>query len=186
MDLLEAIRQRRSVKQFTDRPVSREEIEQLLASVTLAPNHRMTQPWRFYVLGPAARRAYGEVLGARKAKKIEDPATATALREEVAAKEARVPALIAVAMTLDANPEVREEDYAATMMGVENLLLAAQGLGLGAHLRTGAVMDDPRTREAIGVPDGQRIVATVQLGEVGSVPEARPRRAVAELTTWLP
>ena len=37
------------------------------------PNHRLTQPWRFYVLGPDARQAYGLVLGGRKARKIEDP-----------------------------------------------------------------------------------------------------------------
>jgi nitroreductase len=186
MDVLETIRTRRSIKQFTDRPISRVEIERLLEAAVQAPNHRMTQPWRFYVLGPKARRAYGEALGARKAKRVEDPEAARAVAEKVAAGEASLPALIAVSMTLDENPEIREEDYAATMMGVENLLLAAHALGLGTHLKTGAMMADPRARAAVGVLAGERIVAIIQLGESAATPEAKPRRPAAEFTSWVP
>lgn len=186
MELDEAIHTRRSIKQFAERPVGRDEIERLLDAAAQAPNHRMTQPWRFYVLGPNARRAYGEALGARKAKKVEDPDAARAVAEKVAANEAGLPAMIAVSMTLDDNPEIREEDYAATMMGVENLLLTARAMGLGTHLKTGAVMDDPRARVAVGVPDGERIVALIQIGEPAAEPPPKPRRAAAELTTWVP
>jgi nitroreductase len=186
MDLFEAIRSRRSIRQFTDRPVTREEIERLLDAAVTAPNHRLTQPWHFYVLGPAARLSYGQTLGSRKAKKIEDPAAAQALVDKVAATEVALPAMLAVSMTLNENPETREEDYAATMMAVQNLLLAAHATGLGAHVKSGAVMDDPRTRAAIGVAEGERIVATIQLGEPAMVPEAKARRAAAEVTTWLP
>ena len=57
MSILDSINARRSIKTFTDRPVSREEITKLLDAVCKDPNHRMTEPWRFYVLGPEARRA---------------------------------------------------------------------------------------------------------------------------------
>jgi nitroreductase len=70
MTVLEAIATRRSIKAFTDREISREEIERLLDAACQAPNHRMTEPWRFYVLGPEARAAYGAALGARKAKRV--------------------------------------------------------------------------------------------------------------------
>jgi nitroreductase len=186
MDVSEAIRTRRSIKEFTDRPVPREEIERLLEAVVLAPNHRMTQPWRLYVLGPEARRAYGEALGARKAKRVEDPQAARAVVEKVAATHAGLPAMIAVGTMLDENPEIREEDYAAAMMGVQNLMLAAAEMGLGTHLKTGAVMDDPRARAAVGVPEGERIVAVVNLGEPAAVPEAKPRRPATDVTTWVP
>jgi nitroreductase len=185
MDVLEAIRSRRSIKQFTDRPVSREEISRLLDLAVNAPNHRMTQPWRFYVLGPEARRAYGAVLGARKAKRVEDPDAARAVEEKVSAAEAAIPATISVTMTLDENPEVREEDYAATMMVVENLCLVAEGMSLGTHIKSGAVMDDPRARAVVGVPEGERIVATVHLGEPAEIPDPKPRQPAEELTTWL-
>jgi nitroreductase len=94
--------------------------------------------------------------------------------------------MLAVAMTLDDNPEIREEDYAATFMAVQNICLAAWALGLGTHIKSGAVMDDPRARSAVGLPEDQRIVATVFLGEAESVPEPRARRAAADLTTWVP
>ena len=185
MDVRTAIAARRSIKQFTDRAITREEISQLLDAALQAPNHRLTHPVRFRVLGPAARRAYGTVLGMRKAKKLEDPVAAQALVEKVAAAEAAGPVTIFVSMTLDENPEIREEDYASVMMSVQNLMLAAVELGLGTHMRSGAVMDDPRAREALGVPEGERIVAMVQLGEPAVVPEAKARRSVAEVTTWL-
>jgi nitroreductase len=186
MDILEAIQSRRSIRQFTARPVGREEIEPLLDAAVLAPNHRLTQPWRFYVLGQAARGAFGAVLGARKAKKIEDPASAQALIDKVSASQAALPAMLLVAMTLDENAEIREEDYAATMMAVQNLMLAAQASGLGTHIKSGAVMDDPRTRAAAGVPEGQRIIAIMELGEPAAQPEAKVRRPASELTSWLP
>ncbi|MES2305201.1 MAG: nitroreductase [Gemmatimonadota bacterium] len=186
MDVFDAIHHRRSIRQFTDRPVTRDEMERILEAAVAAPNHRLTQPWRFYVLGPAARRAYGETLGARKAKKIEDPAAAQTLIDKVVAGEVALPAMLAVSTTVNENPETREEDYAATMMAVQNLMLAAHASGLGTHIRTGAVMDDPRVRASLGIPDGERIIATIQVGEPAAMPEAKARRPATELTTWLP
>lgn len=177
---------RRSIRQFTDREVGREEIEQLLDAAALAPNHRMTQPWRFYVLGPDARAAYGRALGSRKAKRVEDPVAAEAVREKVAREHASLPAMIAVAMVQDDNPEIREEDYAATMMAVQNICLAAVQLGLATHIKTGAVMDDPAARAAAGVAEGQRIVATVNVGEAADVPTPKERTRAADLTQWVP
>ena len=186
MNLRESIDARRSIKVFTDRSVTREEIEELLAAACQAPNHRMTQPWRFYVLGPGSRRAYGEALGRRKAKRVDDPEAAEAVVEKVAQSHEDLPAMLAVAITLDENPEIREEDYAASFMGIQNLSLMAQTMGLGAHIKSGAVMDDPAARAAVGVPDGERIVATINIGEPAEVPEAKPRTAATELTTWVP
>jgi nitroreductase len=186
MDLNEAISSRRSVRQFSHRDITRAEIERMLDAAVQAPNHRLTQPWRFYVLGPDARRAYGAVLGARKAKKVEDPVAAKAVIDKVVATASALPAQIAVAMTLAENPEVREEDYAATMMAVQNLLLTARSLGLATHLKSGAVMSDPNARAALGIPDGERIVVMIDLGEPAEAPEAKPRRAAGEVTTWLP
>ena len=186
MDLRSAITARRSIRQFTNRVISPDEILAMLQAGTQAPNHRMTQPWRFYVLGPEARRTYGEVLGKRKAKKVEDPAAAEATVERVAKEHADLPAMLAVAMTLDANPEIREEDYAATMMAIQNIALSATAQGLGVHIKTGAVMDDPIARNAVGVPPEERIVATLHVGEPAEIPPARARRDVAEVTRWVP
>lgn len=186
MHVADAISSRRSIKRFTSRPVSREEIESVLAAAVAAPNHRLTQPWRFYVLGPEARQAYGLVLGGRKARKIEDPDAARAMRETVAAEHRALPGMLVVAVVNNDNPETREEDYAATMMAIQNLSLAAVGLGLGTHMKTGAVMSDPAARAASGVKDNERIVAVVNIGEPAEVPPAKPREPATAFTTWQP
>jgi nitroreductase len=186
MDVVSVIVARRSIKRFTDRPVSRAEIEQLLEAAIHAPNHRMTEPWRFYVLGPEARKSYGTALGRRKARKVEDPAAAEAVVDKVAREHEGLPAMLAVAIVQDENPEIREEDYAATMMAIQNLSLSAAAIGLGAHIKSGAVMDDPAAREAAGVPDGERIVATIHLGEPADIPSPKARRPAREFTKWMP
>ncbi|HKC40391.1 MAG TPA: nitroreductase [Gemmatimonadales bacterium] len=182
----DAIRHRRSIKRFTDRIVSRDEIETLLAAATLGPNHRLTQPWRFYVLGPDARYAYGLALGDRKARKLEDPEAARVLRETVAEEHRALPGMIAVAVVTSENPEIREEDYAAAMMGIANLTLAAVEMGLGTALKTGAVMSDPAARAAAGVREGERIVAIVNVGEPAEVPTPKQREPASAFTTWMP
>jgi nitroreductase len=186
MHVFDAIQHRRSIKRFTDRPVSREEIEAVLAAAVLAPNHRLTLPWRFYVLGPDARHAYGLALGDRKARKLTDPDAIAALRERVAAEHRALPCMIAVAVTVHDDPEIREEDYAAAMMAIQNLALAAVELGLGTHIKTGAVMDTPAARAAVGVPEDQRIVAIINLGEPAELPPAKARQPAPECTAWLP
>ena len=122
----------------------------------------------------------------RKAKKVEDSAAAQAVVEKVVATAVALPAQIAVAMTLSDNPDVREEDYAATMMAVQNILLTARALGLATHLKSGAVMEDPDARNALGLPNGERLVVMIDVGEPAENPAPKPRRAASEVTTWLP
>jgi len=184
MNVSDAISTRRSIKKFTSRSITREEMETLLSAAVAAPNHRLTQPWRFYVLGPDAREAYGQVLGGRKARKIEDPQAAQTMRDTVAAEHRALPGMLVVAIADNENPEIREEDYAAVMMAIQNLSLAALELGFGTHLKTGAIMTDPAARAAAGVKDNERIVAVVNVGEPAEVPAAKTRQPASAFTTW--
>jgi nitroreductase len=186
LSLTALIHARRSIKEFTPKPITREEVERLLDAAAQAPNHRLTQPWRFYVLGPEARRAFGEVLGRRKAKRVENPEAAAAVIAKIADAHVALPAFLVVATVLDENPEVREEDYAATMMAVQNLCLAAHDAGLGTHIKSGAVMDDPSARATFGVKDGERVVAMIELGEPARIPDPKGRTSARDLTTWVP
>lgn len=186
MQTTEAIQSRRSIKRFTDRPVSRGEIEPLLELAVLAPNHRLTQPWRFYVLGPDARHAYGLALGDRKAKRQPDPESGRRLRDAVAEEHRALPCMIVVAVVDNDNPEIREEDYAATMMAIENLALAAVDRGLGTHLKTGGVMQDKAARSAVGVKENERIVAVVNLGQPAEAPAQKNRQPATGVTVWVP
>jgi len=93
--------------------------------------------------------------------------------------------MIGVVQRLADNPEVVEEDYAAIWMGIENLLLGATAMGLGSHLRTGAVLGDAAVRDPLGVGEGERLVALVLLGHPAGTAAEKPRVPAAERTTWL-
>lgn len=184
MNVREAIAARRSIKKFTSREVTRGEIEQLLEAAVLAPNHRLTQPWRFYVLGPDARHAYGLALGERKARKLPDPEQGRTVRDSVALEHRALPLMIVVTVAETDDAERKVEDYAAVMMAIQNLSLVAVELGLGTHLKTGAIMDDPAARAAAGVPDAERIVAVVNVGEPAEMPAPKARETAAARTVW--
>ncbi len=186
MQLSEAISARRTIKRFTTTPVTREDIETLLAAAVQAPNHRLTQPWRFYVMGPDARYAYGFALGSRKAKKIEDPAAAQKMRETVAEEHRALPAILAIAMVVNPNEEIREEDYAAAMMAVQNICLTAVARGLGTALKSGAVMADPAARAALGIADNERIIVTMNVGTPAEAAPAKAREQATTHTKWVP
>lgn len=185
MNVEEAIRGRYSVKSFTDRPVTRQEIEALLELAVEAPNHRMTEPWGFAVLGDEARRAYARVLGGRKSKKVSDPEAARLVREKVERNTMAIPALLIVTVDQHDDPEIREEDVAATWMAIQNILLGAHARGLGSHVKTGAVMNDPELREAWRIPVARRVVAMLELGEPAGEPRLTEREPATEHTTWL-
>lgn len=184
MNVSVAIAARRSIRSFTETAPTREQLEGLFHDANLAPNHRLTQPWRFYVCGPEARAAYGLALGNRKAKKATDEAHAEQIRKDTSDQHRAWPSMVIVAMTLNDNPEIREEDYAATMMAVQTLCLSAVAHGLGTYIRSGAIMDDPAARAAVGVAENERIVAVLTVGEPLEVPPPKTRRPASELTVW--
>lgn len=186
MTVEQAIRARHSVKHFSERAVTREDVEALLELAVQAPNHRMTEPWHFLVAGDDAKHALARVLGRRKSSKVTDPEAARLVREKVERNTMALPALIVVTLDQSDNPEIREEDFAAGWMAIQNIALAAVGRGLGTHIKTGAVMDDPELREAWRVPEGRRIVAMIELGEPGVEPRATEREPATARTTWLP
>lgn len=186
MTVEQAIRARHSVKHFSDRPVTRDDIETLLELAVQAPNHRMTEPWHFLVAGDEAKHALARVLGRRKSSKVSDPEAARLVREKVERNTMALPALLVVTIDLSENPEIREEDFAAAWMAIQNIMLAAVARGLGTHIKTGAVMEDPELREAWRVPEGRRVVAMIELGTPAVEPRVTERESAASRTTWLP
>lgn len=185
MNVRDAIRARVSVKDYRSRAVPGEAIEELLELASLAPNHRMTEPLEYRVMGDGAKRAYAEALAARKVAKIDDPGTADAVRERVVARTTSVPVMVAVLVRQDPDPEIREEDWATAFMAIQNLSLGAVDMGLGTHIKTGAVMGEPALRSALEAEDDQRVAAIVFLGEPAELPDAKPRTAAPDRTRWL-
>ena len=186
MSILNAIRQRRSHKLFTKRPVFDDEIRTMLEGAVAAPNHKLTQPWGFVVLGPRSRRKYAEIKAALKVKNEANAEFALAKREKIAAETAAIPAVIVVTQKQDPDPHRREEDYAAVYMAIQNMLLLATSMGLGTKVQTGSVMDDAQMRELIGAAPEERIVGIIHVGEPMEELPPKARASAADKTRWLP
>ena len=183
-DLFTSIQSRRSHKKFKPGVVAREQMELLLDSAVLAPNHKMTQPWGFLVLGERTQHAYAETkarlkLGAQDSEAV--AGKSQKMIEEVMA----IPAIIGVTQRVDEDPHREREDYAAIFMAIENLLLTATAMGLGTKLHTGDILGDGWLRDALQVNDRERIVAFIDVGEPAEDLPPKKRIPASEKTRWL-
>lgn len=187
MDAIDAIQRRTSVRRYRPDPVPRETIERLLECAVRAPNHKLTEPWRFAVVTGAARARLADIRARHRLRRWADPTVpeAVAAGEKARQEALDTPAFVIVMTAVGGNETVREEDFAAAMMAVENLMIAAESVGLGTYLRTGDVMREPALAELIGLPDGFRIAGLVSVGYPAERELPRRRRPAAELTRWL-
>ena len=187
MDALTAIRRRTSVRRFRPDLIPRETIETLLECAVRAPNHKLTEPWRFAVLTDAARDRFAELRARQRLTKFPDPTSdeARTATEKMRRETEETPALIVVMCAVSDDPKRREEDYAAAMMATANLLIAAASLGLGTYIRTGGIMQDPDVTALAGLEPGFRIVGIVSLGYPEADEPPRRRRPASELTRWV-
>jgi nitroreductase len=187
MDAIDAIQRRTSVRRYRSDPVPRETVERLLECAVRAPNHKLTEPWRFAVLTGDGRARYAEIRAAHRLKRWSDPrsAEAQAGAEKVRREALETPVFIVVMVAEDTDAIRREEDYAAAMMAIENIMVAAVALGLGTYLRTGGITREPALAELAGLPDGYRIAGILSLGYPAEAEPGRRRQAAAGLTRWV-
>ncbi len=165
MELLTAIHTRHSVPKVRPEPVAYELVERLLAAAVQAPNHHRNRPWRFVVLSGAARERLGEAMARGQLLRV--PASTPEMLEVERKRPLRAPLLIAVGIDPPPsdNPKILEiENICAGAAAVENLLLAAHELGLGAMWRTGASATDPVVKEFLGFSPQQELIAFVYIG----------------------
>jgi nitroreductase len=171
VDVFDAIRSRRSIgKHLPDVP-PRELIEQMLAAAVEAPNHYETEPWRFFVLSGKAREEFGGVLEAALRKRLDggEPARVEGLALAERAKPLRSPILIVVGVKHDITERSGErvvpvEDLLATTAAIQNMVLAAHGLGLAAQWRTGEGAYDPIVKAWFGLDPRDEIAGIVYVG----------------------
>jgi nitroreductase len=187
MDAIDAIQRRTSVRRFRPDPVPRPTIERLLECAVRAPNHKLSEPWRFAVLTGPARDAFAEVRARHRLKRYADPASAEAAAgaDKVRREALETPAFIVVMTVVNPDEITREEDYAAVMMATQNLIIAAESLGLGTYLRTGGIMREPGLARLAGLDQDQRVVGVLSLGYPAEADPPRRRRPAAELTRWV-
>ena len=169
MDLETAIRTRRTHKVYGAEPVRRELLDELLELATWAPNHHLTNPWRFRVLGPRALAALKDAAGPEAATKLD-----------------RAPTLVCVSAVQQGEDRATdEEDLLAAGCATYALLLAAHARGLAAYWRTPAVLRTPEGRAALGIPDGERAIALVHLGPLRQEKAPPERAPTADVVMYL-
>jgi nitroreductase len=184
METLEAIHTRQSLGKVKPDPVPRALIEKLLSAAVQAPNHYKVRPWRFVVLTGAAREKLGEMMAdSLRMKHPEFPPEAFAKER---GKPLRAPVLVAVGVDKPSEEKVIElENICACAAAVENLLLAAHALGLGAKWRTGAPARDPKVKEFLGFAPEQYLIAFVYIGYPKFEPEPMERPSFENHTVWM-
>lgn len=187
MDAITAIRRRTSVRRFRPDPVPRETIETLLECAVRAPNHKLTEPWRFAVLTGPSRTRFAALRAGHRLKRYADPESeeARAGAEKVRRETEETPVFLVVMCAVNPDELTREEDYAATMMATANFIIAAESLGLGTYLKTGGIMRDPDVASLVGLEAGFRIVGVVSLGYPTAEEVPHRRRPAGELTRWV-
>jgi nitroreductase len=167
MGVEDAIRTRRTHKIYEPEPVAREELEHLFELARWAPNHHLTNPWRFRVLGPHALQ---------RLKQAEP---------DGAAKLDRAPTLVACSVVQTGDELQDEEDRYATACAIYAVMLAAHSRGIGSYWRTPRVLRTPEGRDALGIGDDEHVLGLLHLGRPGREWAPPPRTEAADYTTFL-
>jgi len=155
------IRSRRTQKAYAPDPVAPETLDALFELARWAPNHHLTNPWRFRVLGPRALAALKAAAGPENAAKLD-----------------RAPTLVAASVIQPGEDPVADtEEVAAGAAAVFIVLLAAHARGLGGYWRTPGVLRTPEGRAACAIPDGEHVLGLIHLGEARGPEKAAPERA---------
>jgi nitroreductase len=169
VDVETAIRVRRTHKQYGPGPVSEGVLRELLDLARHAPNHHLTQPWRFRVLGPETRARVEEAAG-----------------EKEAAKLRRAPTLVLATAVLSGDPQTDEEDLHAVACAVYAVLLGATARGLASYWRTPICLSEPAVREVLDLRQDERVVSLIHLGPAVSEPPEKDRAPLEDVGSWLP
>jgi nitroreductase len=172
MEIEKAIRTRRTHKAFGSRPVEPAILEELFELARWAPNHNLTNPWRFRVLGPETRARLMELAEAEK------PGSAVKLQ--------RAPTLVAVSAHLGGEPGQDRDDLLATAVAAYLILLGAHARGLAGYWRSVELLSDPRGRSLLGLAEQESVVGLLYLGEPIQEQRVPERSENAAVVSYLP
>jgi nitroreductase len=165
------IRTRRTHKAFGPDPVPDEVLLELFELARWAPNHHVTDPWRFRVLGRNAREAL---------KRVAEEAKAGS-----GSKLDRAPTLIAASAKQTGDAAQDQEDVLATAVASYIVLLGAHARGLAGYWRTVPVMETAAGRAALGLPGDELPIGLLHLGDPRQEQRVPERAPVEEFAFFL-
>ena len=164
MELFDAIASRSMAKQLSGPGPSAEQIARLLEAADRAPDHGRLKPWRFVPVNGAEREAFANAVALARRDQI--PAFTDEQMEMEREKIRRSPTILVAGCVVRKDiakvPEI--EQVIAVGAAVENLMLAANDLGVGAMWKTGPAAYSARVKAAVGLAPDDHIVAILHLG----------------------
>ena len=184
----EAIFGRRMSKEFTGASVPREAVERMLDAAIWAPNHRLTNPWRFFVLekDSAARQQVAELAWQHAYDNVASPNEN--IKQHVADNNrTRVmvaPALVYAYSVPGPDDETTQENYASVCCAIHNMALAAVAEGLSLDWSTGTVTRHPNLAETLGAKADWAMVGALFIGEPADEPVSS-RMPAPSIVSWL-
>src|SRR5215207_347845 len=184
MDVFEAIHNRHSQGKVKPDLLPRELIEKLLDGAVQAPNHYKVRPWRFVVLTGAGLTKLGDVMAASQQER--HPEFPLDAFDKCRTLPLRAPVVIAVGVDKPGEAKVLEiENICAAASAIQNLLLTAHAMGLGAKWRTSEWARDPRVKEFLGFDSDQHILAFIYVGYPEFIAEYPARPSFEDRTVWM-
>lgn len=190
MQTLEALQERVSVPRLKAPGPSARQLDQLLRAAVRAPDHGLLRPWRFLVLTGRERRRLGEILA--RALRDSRPDASEEDLDKARSRPMRAPMVIVAVAEVDAeHPKIPAIDQImSTAAAVQNMMVAAHEMGLGAMWRTGNWALDPRVKEGLGFAEKDEIVAFLYLGTPAgarkAVPDESPERYLRRIPAGWP
>ncbi len=181
VNIYQALYRRRMSWRFKDEPIQREAVERMLEAAVWAPNHRLTEPWRFFVMekGSEGRRKVADLAYQFSLQQNNNPTRAEATQREVS----EPPVVIYVYCVPGSNEEVTRENYAAVCCAAHNMSLAGVAEGLAVTWETGGPTRDPNLREALGAEENWMLAVMLSIG-VPAEPSKSLRTPVATFVRW--
>ena len=176
-----AIYRRRMAWAFKPAAVPRSAIERMLDAAVWAPNHRLTEPWRFFVLekDSPARREAGDLAYDWVLQRTDDPRRAGASKEMVLDP----PYVLYAYSVPGADEEITRENYAAVCCAIQNIALAGVAEGLAVTWETGGITRHPELKGLLGAETEWDLVVMLLIGFPGESPSSR-RTPVSRFVRW--
>lgn len=175
------MRGRRSIDFFDPEPIGTEQLRQAIELARWAPNHRLTEPWRFYVIGPQTAAALAE-FGAEFDRKRKGERAGEARLARLRA----IPGFFVLTCKKSEDELVQREDYAACCCAAQNILLYLWSCGIGSKWTTGGMTREREFCEIIGIDPGTEIVVGFFWYGRPKIVPTQKRRDAAEITVECP
>lgn len=187
-DLTAVIRDRRTIqpKDMSDRVVQRDMVELVLSNGTWAPNHGMTQPWRFIVFSGDARQRLSAFMGEEYTRITPPEKFMPRKHENAVQRPLQASVVVALGLARDPRGKISElEEQLAVACAVQNMHLTCTAYGLGGFWGTGAVVTGDGMRRFLGLADGDRCMGLFYIGYPAVDWPKGYRKPLPDVMSWL-